>query len=140
MTFRCLLSLPQVDRVRWHLFPGIRVSQATFDLGSPSAPKVETVPDIVRMMALQQEQLARSMGEGHRVIHGVAGSGKTMILGYRAQYLAQALAAEAKLLYVAMTRAMERLHMTHHASSAFVDGLRAALGAGTAARSGSTPA
>ena len=39
----------------------------------------------------QQEQLARSMGEGHRVIHGVARSGKTMILGYRAQYLAQAL-------------------------------------------------
>jgi len=35
------------------------------------------VPDIVRVMDLQQEQLARSMGEGHRVIHGVAGSGKT---------------------------------------------------------------
>ena len=52
----------------------------------------------------------------------------------------QEVAAEAKLLYVAMTRAMERLHMTHHASSAFVDRLRAALGAGTAARSGSTPA
>ena len=46
----------------------------------------ETVPDIVRVMDLQQEQLARSMGEGHRVIHGVAGSGKTMILGYRAQH------------------------------------------------------
>jgi superfamily I DNA and RNA helicase len=27
----------------------------------------------------------------HRVIHGVAGSGKTMILGYRAAWLAQAL-------------------------------------------------
>ena len=51
------------------------------------------VPDSVRVMDLQQEQLARSMGEGHRVIHGVAGSGKTMILGYRAQYLAQATAA-----------------------------------------------
>ena len=51
------------------------------------------VTDIVRVMGLQQEQLARSMGEGHRVIHGVAGSGKTMILGYRAQYLAQATAA-----------------------------------------------
>ena len=86
VTFRCLLSLPQVDRVRWHLFPEIRVSQGTFDLESPSAPKVEPVPDIVRVMDLQQEQLARSMGEGHRVIHGVAGSGKTMILGYRAQY------------------------------------------------------
>ncbi|MGH8736728.1 MAG: DEAD/DEAH box helicase, partial [Burkholderiales bacterium] len=91
VTFKCLLSLPQVDRVRWHLFPEIRVSQGTFDLGSLSAPNVETVPDIVRVMDLQQEQLARSMGEGHRVIHGVAGSGKTMILGYRAQYLAQAL-------------------------------------------------
>lgn len=79
--------------MRWHLFPEIRVSQGAFDLGSPAAPKVETVPDIVRVMDLQQEQLARSMGEGHRVIHGVAGSGKTMILGYRAQHLAQAAAA-----------------------------------------------
>ena len=49
-----------------------------------------TLPDIMRVMDLQQEQLARSLGEGHRVIHGVAGSGKTMILGYRAEYLAQA--------------------------------------------------
>jgi superfamily I DNA/RNA helicase len=47
----------------------------------------------------------------------------------------QEVAAEAKLLYVAMTRAMERLHMTHHAGSVFVDRLRAALGAGTAAPS-----
>jgi superfamily I DNA/RNA helicase len=47
------------------------------------------VPDILRVMDLQQEQLARSLGEGHRVIHGVAGSGKTMILGYRAEYLAR---------------------------------------------------
>ena len=46
----------------------------------------------------------------------------------------QEAAAEAKLLYVAMTRAMERLHMTHHARSVFVDRLRAALGAGSAAR------
>jgi len=33
------------------------------------------------------------------------------------------------LLYVAMTRAMERLHMTHHAGSIFVDRLRVAVGA-----------
>jgi superfamily I DNA/RNA helicase len=43
-------------------------------------------------MDLQQEQLARSLGEGHRVIHGVAGSGKTMILGDRAAFLAKASA------------------------------------------------
>lgn len=97
VTFRCLLSLPQVDRVRWHLFPEIRVSQGTFD--------VETVPDIVRVMDLQQEQLARSMGEGHRVIHGVAGSGKTMILGYRAQFLAQAIAGK-PILILCFNRAL----------------------------------
>src|SRR5690606_15883279 len=33
--------------------------------------------------------LARSLGDGHRVIHGVAGSGKTMILGYRCLALAR---------------------------------------------------
>jgi hypothetical protein len=91
VTFRCLLTLPQIERVRWHLFPEIRVNQGTFDL-PPAEPAVEVVPDMVRVMDLQQEQLARSMGEGHRVIHGVAGSGKTMILGYRAQHLARALA------------------------------------------------
>ncbi len=37
----------------------------------------------MRIMDIQQEQLARSLGDGHRVIHGVAGSGKTLILGYR---------------------------------------------------------
>ena len=63
------------------------------------------VPDIVRVMDLQQEQLARSMGEGHRVIHGVAGSGKTMILGYRAQHLAQALANK-PILILCFNRAL----------------------------------
>jgi superfamily I DNA/RNA helicase len=47
------------------------------------------MPSIMRVMDIQQEQLARSLGDGHRVIHGVAGSGKTMILGYRAEYLAK---------------------------------------------------
>ena len=39
---------------------------------------------------MERIELARSLGDGHRVIHGVAGSGKTMILGYRAEYLAKA--------------------------------------------------
>jgi len=91
VTFRCLLSLPQIDRVRWHLFPEIRVTQGTFDLAKQDDASTPLVPDIVRVMDLQQEQLARSLGEGHRIIHGVAGSGKTMILGYRTQHLAKAV-------------------------------------------------
>ena len=85
------LTLPQIDRVRWILFPQVRIpDQASlFDEADMQAE----VPDMLRVMDLQQEQLARSLGDGHRVIHGVAGSGKTMILGYRAEYLARATAA-----------------------------------------------
>ena len=51
-------------------------------------------------MDIQQEQLARSLGDGHRVIHGVAGSGKTMILGYRAEYLARASTPASKPILI----------------------------------------
>ena len=83
-----IMSLPQLDRVRWILFPEVRVQTQgkLFVNGDLDAE----LPNIMRVMDLQQEQLARSLGDGHRVIHGVAGSGKTMILGYRAEYLAKA--------------------------------------------------
>lgn len=93
--FPCQLSQPQVDRIRWHLYPEIRIPDVSigrqgtlFDDAERESPPI--APDLIRVMDLQQEQLARGLGEGHRVIHGVAGSGKTMILGYRAEYLAQA--------------------------------------------------
>ena len=50
---------------------------------------VAIAPDLIKIMDLQQEQLARSLRGGHRVIHGVAGSGKTLILVYRCQFLAE---------------------------------------------------
>lgn len=89
------LSLPQIDRIRWHLFPEVRIrlqddlfgGDASSD-NDPSQKAVTEIPDIIRIMDVQQEQLARSLGSGHRVIHGVAGSGKTLILGYRAELLA----------------------------------------------------
>ena len=87
-SFGGIMSLPQMDRVRWSMFPQVRVQTqgALFDDSDTEAE----LPSIMRVMDLQQEQLARSLGDGHRVIHGVAGSGKTMILGYRAEYLAKA--------------------------------------------------
>jgi hypothetical protein len=111
VTFRCLLTLPQIDRVRWHLFPEIRVTQGTFDLAKPDERAVGVVPDIVRVMDLQQEQLARSLGDGHRVIHGVAGSGKTMILGYRAQHLAKMLTKPVLVLCFNVALAARLEHM-----------------------------
>lgn len=85
--FPCQLSLPQIDRVRYHLFPEVRVSSQPGQFGLFSGEEAP-LPDLIRVMDLQQEQLARSLGEGHRVIHGAAGSGKTMILGYRCSHLA----------------------------------------------------
>ncbi|WP_193388008.1 DEAD/DEAH box helicase [Caenimonas sp. SL110] len=79
------ISLPQLDRVRWIMFPQVRVPTQT----TLFTDQEEELPDMMRVMDLQQEQLARSLGDGHRVIHGVAGSGKTMILGYRAEHLAK---------------------------------------------------
>lgn len=86
------LTLPQIDRVRWHLFPEVRIDDGgQINLFSSSTPVEQSLPDIVKIMDVQQEQLARSLGDGHRVIHGVAGSGKTLILGYRCLHLAHQL-------------------------------------------------
>ena len=95
---RGTLSLPQIDRIRWILFPEVRVNPQ-LGLFQGEEEGEAALPDIMRVMDLQQEQLARSIGDGHRVIHGVAGSGKTMILGYRAEHLAKA-ATDAKPVLV----------------------------------------
>jgi superfamily I DNA/RNA helicase len=89
-----VLSLPQLDRVRWIMFPEVRVPvQGKLFTAEDDATEL---PSIMRVMDLQQEQLARSLGDGHRVIHGVAGSGKTMLLGYRAEHLARAQTAHTR--------------------------------------------
>ena len=93
------LTLPQIDRVRWILFPQVRIADQA-SLFDNEADSQAEVPDMLRVMDIQQEQLARSLGDGHRVIHGVAGSGKTMILGYRAEYLAQAQTTTGKPVLV----------------------------------------
>lgn len=91
-SFPCRLTLPQIDRFRYHVFPELRIvgPAAQGTLFGHEADALQ-VPDLIRVMDLQQEQLARSLGEGHRVIHGVAGSGKTMILGYRCLHLSRAV-------------------------------------------------
>jgi superfamily I DNA/RNA helicase len=94
-SFGGAMSLPQLDRVRWIMFPEVRVVSH----GTLFQEEDADLPDIMRDMDLQQEQLARSLGDGHRVIHGVAGSGKTMILGYRAEQLAKA-ASDAKPILI----------------------------------------
>jgi hypothetical protein len=101
------LSLPQRDRIRWHLFPEVRLraAQAALGLGGPTEAPM-ALPDLMQVMDLQQEQIARSLGEGHRVIHGAAGSGKTMILVFRAQHLALAARADRPILVLCYNKAL----------------------------------
>lgn len=99
------LTLPQRDRVRWHLFPEVRVQQGSLFNGKESTAGAQ-LPDLLQVMDLQQEQIARTLGEGHRVIHGVAGSGKTMILVFRAQQLAAAARPDQPILVLCYNRTL----------------------------------
>ncbi|MBI2747057.1 MAG: NERD domain-containing protein [Burkholderiales bacterium] len=99
------LTLPQRDRVRWHLFPEVRVQQGALFNGKEGTQGAQ-LPDLLQVMDLQQEQIARTLGEGHRVIHGVAGSGKTMILVFRAQQLAAAARPDQPILVLCYNRTL----------------------------------
>ena len=123
------LSLPQRDRIRWHLFPEVRLSTQSnlafedpplgdappaMPAGTPAVTPAATapatppplLPSLMQVMDLQQEQVARTLGEGHRVIHGAAGSGKTMILIFRAQFLAAAARADRPILVMCFNRTL----------------------------------
>lgn len=97
--FSHTLNQSQIDRVRWHLFPEIRIGKQ-LGLITEDSPEQSSLPDKIKVMDLQQEKLAHSLGTGHRVIHGVAGSGKTIILLYRCRYLARLHANNEKPILV----------------------------------------
>lgn len=71
------LSDDQISVLRAILHPEVVVSRQ-----NPDEPATEI--DLA-VLDLRQERNARSIGEGHRIIYGVAGSGKTVILIARAK-------------------------------------------------------
>jgi superfamily I DNA and RNA helicase len=68
------ISENNMDRIRGNLFKEVKLSTDN--------------DAIFKVMNLNQETYAKSLGYGHRVIRGVAGSGKTVILICRTRYLA----------------------------------------------------
>ncbi|MBN8725212.1 MAG: NERD domain-containing protein [Acidobacteria bacterium] len=95
--FNFHLSTEQIDRIRYHLFPEIRLPRKQFPVKQIESkdnkdflPELETdSKTILTVMDLEQERLAKHLGEGHRLLRGVAGSGKTWTLICRARILAQ---------------------------------------------------
>jgi len=86
------LNKKQMERVRAHIYPEFIIGPESeiFDLNIEEDSSAEiNFPEIVKIFDEKQELLARNLKGGHRVIHGVAGSGKTLILQYRARKLAE---------------------------------------------------
>lgn len=62
------LDPAEIDEIRAVLHPEVRIGWGCSDA------------DILRVMDREQERLARTLGDGHRLLRGVAGSGKTITL------------------------------------------------------------
>ncbi len=120
------LTESMMDRVRWHLFPEIRIGEQK-EMFAEDIAAGGVMPDAskIRLFDVEQERRARQIGDGHRVIRGVAGSGKTQIVAYRCQHVAQAsskpilalyynIAAKALLKNALAARGvLDRVHVRH---------------------------
>ena len=97
------LTERQISIVRAVIHPEIVISP-------PVQSEVGEQPSL-KVLDLRQERNARSIGEGHRIIYGVAGSGKTVILVARARLVAEDLQKRVLLLCynVALAEYFQRL-------------------------------
>lgn len=80
------LTKEDMDAIRYHLFPEVRIS-AEFKQPVPYQDQLLLSLRDLKTMDLHQENLARQIGDKNRLIRGVAGSGKTLILASRAKIL-----------------------------------------------------
>ena len=80
------LSEQEETEARATVNPSIRIGGAT-QQGLPFHPPDDEAQ--LRALDHRQERLAQHLGEGYRLIRGVAGSGKTLILTHRAKHFAE---------------------------------------------------
>lgn len=73
------LNFKELQHLRYTLFPEIRIGDQTEFLNI----------NTVKALSVEQEKVAKNIGEGHRILKGVAGSGKSVVLSCRAKYLQQ---------------------------------------------------
>lgn len=85
---RTPLNKKDMDTIRYHLFPEVRIS-AEFKEKVPYQDQLLLSLHDIKTMDFHQENLAKQIGDKNRLIRGVAGSGKTLILAARAKILAK---------------------------------------------------
>lgn len=90
-----VLQIEEVTKALWpdlaipHIFPGL-IKKDGQTVVADSAT-IETYN-----LSVEQETLAKSIGEGPRLLRGIAGTGKTLVMLYRAKLLAANLVANKK--------------------------------------------
>ena len=78
------LSYNDLKSLRFAIFPEVRVNVSKI-----RKLRTEKDEELLKTLDLEQEKTAKSLGEGHRILKGVAGSGKTLVLACRVKYLKQ---------------------------------------------------
>jgi superfamily I DNA and RNA helicase len=83
------LTNDQISTIKGALYPQIvhKIKAASYS-SVPEGIKLQPDSYVLVTLDYEQECLARSIGDGHRLFNGVAGSGKTLVLLSRAKYLA----------------------------------------------------
>ena len=88
------LHAEQRAALRVIIHPEVLVPPTPAELAQVTAFAQRLIPadtQTVRSLDLEQERMARSIGTGHRLLFGVAGSGKTIVLAGRAKFLSEGL-------------------------------------------------
>ena len=95
------LTADQISTIKGLIHPVVAVKEVPA-VKTSLPPEVKTpLPDhATRLLSLdlEQERLARTMASGHRLVSGVAGSGKTLLLLARAKAIANRLSQQRVLL------------------------------------------
>ncbi|AXQ23255.1 hypothetical protein BEN71_14730 [Acinetobacter wuhouensis] len=99
------LSYAEEKFLRYMIFPEIRVNEFKQD------ELFAVEPQEVKALDLSQESIAKNIGDGHRILKGVAGSGKTLVLACRAKYL-KTIYPEYKILVVCYNNSLCN-HLRH---------------------------
>lgn len=85
---KTVLTDADIQAIRFHLFPEVRIS-AEFKPPTEHQDQLLLSLHHLKTMDLHQENMAKQLGDKHRLIRGVAGSGKTLVLASRAKLLAK---------------------------------------------------
>jgi hypothetical protein len=86
------LTKPQIRTIKGVLHPEVVVGERTVTIPPPPSHQADSAATeqarVLEVLDREQERAARSLGDGHRILFGVAGSGKTVVLLARAKLLA----------------------------------------------------